>query len=257
MSCDWRSATPDELLAHLDEMDLDAFELALENDGFHEEHVRLLLKRPGLEPAFVERISRESRFFRRGAIRVALVAHPRVPRVRALELVPYLYWRDALRIATNLKVHPQVRVVAEHQVVQRIEELTVGEKTTIARTATRSVLQALRNESDPRVITAVLQNYRCTEEDATFIAANPNTPPHVLAVVARHPKWRQRPQVRAQLVRNRRLGLPIALGLLEHLGQGELHGVVRKKDLPKVLRDSARRLLDEARRASRTRGARA
>ena len=245
MALDWRKATPDELLARLDEIDLETFEEAVENESFNEDHVRLLLKNPGLDGALVERISREARFFKRGLLRFALVSHPRLPRVRALEMVPYLFWRDALRVATSLKVHPHVRVVAEQHVAARVSDLTLGERVTLARTATRTVLQALREDKDPRVIAAVLQNYRCTEEDVLLVTSSQSTPPQVLAQVARNPKWRARPALRSSLVRNPRLGLPLALGFLEHLTPGELKTLIRQKDLPKLLQKSARRLLEE------------
>ena len=66
-----------------------AFEEAAENPGLNEDHVRLLLKNPGLDAALVERISREPRFFKRGLLRLVLVSHPRLPRVRALEMIPF------------------------------------------------------------------------------------------------------------------------------------------------------------------------
>lgn len=245
MSIEWASAEPDEILAHLQDVDTEVLEELLENDAFNEDHVRVLLKNPRLEAEAVDRLSREPRFFRRGIIRVALVMHPHISRVRALELVPYLFWRDALRVARSPAVHPQVRVVAEHAVAERLPELTPGERMTIARTATRPVLQALRTDKDARVIEAVMQNFRCTEEDVLLITSIASTPPQVLGLVARHPKWRLRPAIRSALVRNRRLPLPIALGILEQLSANELQVLSRQAQLPKVLRESARRLARE------------
>jgi len=245
MSVDWETADPDAILAHLTDVDEDAFELLLENESFTEAHVRVLLKNPALSAEIVERISRDARFFRRGMLRVALVIHPAITRVRALELVPYLYWRDCLRVARNLRVHPQVRMIAEHQVAERITDLTIGEKITVARTATRVVLQALRLDEDNRVAEAVLQNYRCTEEDVLFMACALKSAPNVLSLIARHPKWRIRPSVRGALLRNRRLPLPVGLGLLEQLSQPDLQVLSRQPRLPRLLRESARRLAGE------------
>jgi hypothetical protein len=245
VSVDWTKAGPDAILAHLQDVDDESFELLLENESFNEDHVRVMLKDPGLSGEIVERLSREARFFRRGNIRVALVVHPHISRVRALELVPYLFWRDSLRVARNLRVHPQVRLIAEQQVAERIADLTVGEKITLARTATRTVLQALRRDDDLRVAGAVLQNYRCTEEDVLFIANGGRSSPQVLGLIARHPKWRVRPGVRGALIRNRRLPLPVALGLLEQLSVPELEGLARQPRLPRLLRESARRLARE------------
>ena len=240
---DWRSASSDELLAHLASLDLGAFEEALHNPAFSEEHVRVALTEPGLSSQLLDRISREPRFFKKSSIRVGLLLHAKLPRVRGLELVPYLYWRDLIRVAAQPKVHPQVRVIAEQLLAERVPDLTLGEKIAVARTSGRMVLRVLRKDPEPRVIEALLRNYRCTEEDAVFIAASSDTTPQVLAVLARQEKWRQRPAVRSQLVRNRRLSLPLALGLLSTLSQGDLSAITRAGELPRLLRDAAARLM--------------
>ncbi|MEM7246861.1 MAG: hypothetical protein AAF533_16025 [Acidobacteriota bacterium] len=247
---DWATANAEEILTSLGSIDLGAFETLLENDAFTEDHVKLLLKDRTLEAELVERISREARFFRRGSIRLGLVMHPKIPRVRGLELVPYLFWRDCLKVATSVRVHPQLRVLAEAQVAERIPELTVGERMSIARLGTRPVIAQLRNDDDLRVISALLQNFRCTEEDVLGIV-NQAKNPAVLSAIVHHGKWKQRPQVKAMLVRNPRLPLPSALGLLDSLGYGELMSLSLKKDVPRLLRDSARRLATE-RHPSRT-----
>lgn len=245
MTFDWATATADEILARLEDLDAAAFEQAVANDQFTEEHVRLRLNDPGLSSAFVERISREPRFFQKNSVRVALALHPKLPRVRGLELLRYLYWRDLLRVASRPGVHPQVRVIADQLLSDRIPDLTLGEKMTLARQASRAVVRALRTDPDPRVIEALLRNVRCTEEDAVRIATSADTPGPVLSVLARAHKWRSRPEVRSQLVRNRRLPMPIALGLLTELSRGELAAVVRQAELPKLVRESARRLLTD------------
>jgi hypothetical protein len=244
----WATATADEILARLADIDLAAFEEAAGNEQLNEELVRLLLKDPGLAPDLVERISREPRFFQRNSVRVALALHPKLPRVRGLELLRYLYWRDLLRVSARPGVHPQVRVLADQLLAERIPDLTLGEKMALARQASRAVVRALRSDPDPRVIEALLRNVRCTEEDVVLLATSSDTPPQVLAVVARSRKWRARQPVRAQLVKNRRLSLSFALGLLTELSRGELAAVVRQSDLPKLLRESARRLMSEGTR---------
>ena len=244
MTIDWATATSDDLLLHLADLDEDAFDLAVGNEQFTDEHVLLMLKNPGLAPALLERISREPRFFKKGAVRAALVLHQKFPRVRGLEMVRYLGWRDMLRVATQPGVHPQVRVVADQLLAERIPDLTIGERVSLARMASRGVLRALRLDPDPRVVTALLLNVRCTEDDVAFMAASPDTQPQVLSVVARSRKWRMRQAVRINLVKNRRLPLPIALGLLPELPKGELMAVARQPELPKLLRSTARRMIE-------------
>jgi hypothetical protein len=249
VSVDWRRAGADELRAHLGEIDVAAFEQAAGNEEFSEEHVRLLLKDPGLQPELVDRISREPRFFQKNVVRVALAMHPKLPRVRGLEIVRWLYWRDLLRVAMRPAVHPQVRVTADQLLAEKIPDLTVGERIALARSASRAVVRTLRLDPDPRVIEAVLRNVRCTEEDVIFMAASSDSHPLGLAAIARSAKWRSRPAVREQLVKNRRLALPMALGLMTELSRGELQAIARHPALPKLLREAANAKLRETRPA--------
>jgi len=242
----WETAAADELLARLDAVDLDVFERLCPNEQFNEEHVKLLLKDPGLAPELVERISREPRFFQKNAVRVALALHPKLPRVRGIEIVRWLYWRDCMRVALQPHVHPQVRVVADQVLAEKIPDLTIGERMSLARQASRAVLRSLRLDQDPRVIEALLRNARCTEEDVVFMASSGDSHPQALAVIARSGRWRARPVVREQLVRNRRLALPVALGLLTELGRAELGAVARQAELPSLLREAARRRMSES-----------
>lgn len=245
---DWAHADADELRARLGEMDLDAFEQACGNDQFTEEHVRLLLKDPGLPSEFVERISREPRFFQKNIVRVGLALHPKLPRVRGLEIVRWLYWRDLVRVTVQPSLHPQIRVTADQVLAEKIPDLTIGERISLARSASRAVLRVLRLDPDPRVIEALLRNARCTEEDVVFMAASIDSHPLALGAIARSPRWRARPMVREQLVRNRRLSLPLALGLMTELSRGELAAIARQPELPKLLREAARRKIEEGNR---------
>ncbi len=248
---DWATADADTLRSRLAEIDQRAFEIACGNEQFTEEHVRLVLKDPGLESEFVERISREPRFFQKNVVRVALALHPKLPRVRALELVRWLYWRDLLRVATRPSVHPQVRVTADALLAEKIPDLTVGERIAIARAASRAVVRALRLDPDHRVIEALLRNARCTEEDVVFMAASGDSHPLALGAIARNGRWRSRPLVREHLVRNRRLALPLALGLMTELSRTELGAIARQAELPKLLREAAQRSIREGLRGGK------
>jgi hypothetical protein len=242
----WETATGDQILARLGDVDIDVFERLCGNDQFNDEHVKLLLKDPGLSPEMVDRVSREPRFFQKNAVRVALALHPKLPRVRGLEIVRWLYWRDLMRVTLQPHVHPQVRVVADQVLAEKIPDLTIGERMSLARQASRAVLRSLRLDQDPRVIEAVLRNARCTEEDVVFMASSTDSHPQALAMIARSGRWRARPVVREQLVRNRRLSLPVALGLLTELGRAELGAVARQAELPSILREAARRRIAES-----------
>lgn len=216
---------------------------ALENPALDEDLVVVLLRNRGATPNVLRRIALDPRFRRSYAVRAGLVRHPGAPRAVSMNLVHHLFWRDLARAADDFWVPPPVRRVAVRVLASRLEEMSLGEQITLARTAGRSVLLALRQTRDERVAEALLQNPRMVEDDAVFLAEHPETPAAIRGLLARDRKWVRRYPVRAALVNHRRTPVGIALGLLTGLLRRDLEGIAARPDVPPVLRMAATRVL--------------
>ena len=175
----------DELRALLrdlgDELDVPAAQAVLRNPHAGEEVVRLLAAERRLLASYEMRRDWRSTPRRRSrcavAGRRALLARPR---------------RRRSRRAHPAGGAPLRRATA----IERLPGLAVGEKTSIARSASPHVLQALRHDPTPRVIAAMLDNPRLVEGDLLPLASGEAAPTPVLAVILGHRKWGSRYPVR-------------------------------------------------------------
>jgi len=211
------------------DLDVPAAQAVLRNPHAGEEAIRVLADQRRLL-SFYE-------------MRRDLALHPATPQPIALALLSGLYWRDLVAAGLDVRIRPVVRRAAEQRLMERLPGLAVGEKATIARSASPHVIQALRHDPTPRVIAALLDNPRLVEGDLLPLATHENANPPVLAVLLTHRKWGFRYPVRAAVVRNPRTPLALALQHLPMLKKPELRAVANDPRLSLALRRKAELLL--------------
>ncbi len=228
---------------------------ALDNPDLAEDEVVLLLRNRGATPSLLTRVGRDRRWARCYGIRKGLVHHPKTPLSLARSLLPHLYWKDLADATEDPKVQPGVRRQAEEVLKRRVEELTQGERITLARRASRGVIAALRESGEARVLKALLGNTRLVEHDALSIASSALAPREVLALLADHPAWGARYSVRLALLGNPRTPVPAALRVMEGLPLQDLERVAGDAGVPKIVRVGADRRL-QARSSSARSGRR-
>lgn len=175
------------------------------------------------------------------AVRLALASHPRTPRSAALTLVSTLFWRDLAHLSADVRVHPEIRRAADRDLLRRLPEMALAERVDLARSAGRGVLQALRLDADPRVVSAVLGNRFATEPDVVIAAIR--AAGAVLEVIAGHPSWSLRGAVRSALLRNPATPLGCALALLPRASREDLVGLSTAPGVAPILRACAERVL--------------
>ncbi len=189
----------------------------LRNKNLTRECVKLVLGHPPLLASY--------------AVKKALVSGRHTPSVDAQHLVPHLYWMDLLEAAVDMRVHPAVRHACERRLVERLPELGLGERVTLARRGPRSLLQALRAETEPRVVQALLQNRFMTEVDVVAMAGSPRTPAAVLGAIHYSGKWGNRYEVRRTLVLNPSTPLYIAQFNARRLRSNDLEDLAGSRSL--------------------------
>ncbi|HEY3202379.1 MAG TPA: hypothetical protein VGL03_01855 [Thermoanaerobaculia bacterium] len=202
-----------------------------------------LLRRADLPKETLEEIlaDRQARKFH--AVRMALAAHPRTPRGDALALVATLFWRDLAHLSADSRVHPAIRRAADQDLLRRLPEMAIAERVDLARNVGRGTLLHLRLDPDPRVLASVLENRFTTEPDVIQAAAQPSASREVLALIAEHPVWSLRSDVRSAVLRNPRLPAPLALSLLTRASLADLRGLRDSPRSSTLLKACAERVL--------------
>lgn len=207
-----------------------------------EGRILALLRRPDLSPADLESILRDPEARRFHAVRLALASHRSTPRGDALSLVETLFAYDLARLSADVQAHPEVRRAADRQLLRRASEMTVAERMQLARTAGRGVLAALREDPEPRVVAAMLDNRYALEGDV-LAALGRRAHPEAVAAVANHPRWSLRRPVREALLAHTRLGSRELARLLEQAEDQDLVAWGGALAFPTSVREAAQRIL--------------
>lgn len=178
-------------------------------------------------------------------VRRDLAFHPRTPQVLAQQLVPGLYWRDLAALGGDMRLHPRLRRMADQYLSTRLPGLALGEKISIARRAGPGLLAHLRHDPSPRVIGALLDNPRLTEDILAPVVHGAGTPAPVLALIAADRRWGARYGLQVAISRNPATPLATGLKLLPLLRKTELKAVAADPRLSAALRQRARLLLGD------------
>lgn len=202
------------------------------------------LRSPACPGRLVEQLAGCRWVMRLGRVLPLLVRHPACPRPFALEAMMSMGWRDLLGVARDPRAAPPVRRQAELKLAERLAQLTSGERTAVARQATRPVIGHMLDTADPLCVRAMLDNPQFTETEALRLLAG-NRDPDCLVEVVRHREWGQRPAVVRSAVRCPRMPLGVVLGLLATLSVNELEQIAGAPETVADVRRAAARLLSK------------
>ena len=127
---------------------------------------------------------------------------------------------------------------------ERLPELELGEKISLARGAPPGLLSVLAADDSHRVIAALLANPRLLEADVVAIVRRERVPAEVLRVVAATERWISRPTVRIGVLSHPRTPVHSALKVLRRLTVQEVRALLARTALPPVVRFVAEKILN-------------
>lgn len=216
-----------ELLARLrDAGEAELLELVTENaDALDPGAARLALKNVYAGREVIEVLLRQRRLLSSQEVRREIVGHPATPEAQALNLISGLFWRDLVKLGSSVRARPRIRRAADLRLADKLPTLSVGERVAIARKAGPGAMTRLRNDTNPRVIGALLENPRLTEGVLGPLLSSETASPQVLERIAEDRRWGLRYGVRVMLARNPRTPVATALGLLSGLKKSDLSAV--------------------------------
>ena len=208
----------------------------------------LALLRLAVPVAFLEALASTSPWSERPRVLGGICLNPKAPRALAQRLLPGLYWRDLAVAVASPRVDGGVRARAEALLKERLPELRLGEKITLARLATAGVLRPLLQEPDPRILEAALQNPRLSESALSGMVQSGEASRPLLEAVAAAPRWRASYAVRLALVLQPRTPMGIALAQLTSLEGHDLRQIAAHPGLRPIVQAAAGRVAAEGRR---------
>ncbi len=195
-----------------------------------------LLCRRNLTAAAINSIAHRGDLLKSRKVRLALAEHPATPRHISLPLLSHMLTFDLMRVALAPGVAADIRLAAEEALIRRLETISAGEKTTLARRASGRVAGALLRESDMRVIKCALDNSRLTEavlvKELMLLSASQI----MVAAVCQHAKWQLRRDVQLALLMSSETTLSFALRFAQLLPVHLVRDVLYESRLPEAVK---------------------
>ncbi len=179
---------------------------ALRNPCLDHQHLLVLLKRRELGTV-ITAIYAAKRLLDAYSVKFALVVHPDTPPHIAQTLLPLLYIFDLLKLCLIPGVSIDIKVAAERKIVQQIPTQPLGNKLTLARRGTASILDALLREGLKNVVEACLDNPHLKEGSLHQFLASAHATADNVSMVARNSRWKSRPNIRLAILKNPRTPL--------------------------------------------------
>ncbi len=146
-----------------------------------------------------------------------------------------LPWRRLAELSTDLGLPPRLRVLACRHLAQRVERLSLGERISLARIASRELFHPLAELQEPKVVGALLGNPRWTFQDTLELCADPDTPGEILRRVAEGRRRDGWVKIRQALTTHPKTPVHLALTLLLEMNESELRDLLKEKSLPRLV----------------------
>ena len=200
-----------------------------------------LLAAGDLPAEAIETLARNAGVMQQRKALTGIVTHPHAPRHVSLPALRKLFTFELMKVAVAPAVAPDLKRAAEDLLIGKLEKIALGERLTLARRASGRVAAALLRDSDVKVVTAALDNRFLTERMLTAAVAGAHRGEKLPAELCRHPKWRERPDVRLALLRNGNLPQEQALELARGLPARELDEALRASHLPPEIQQELRK----------------
>jgi hypothetical protein len=198
------TADRDGILPLLNDPSMEVLRSLLKNPRLDESLLLMLLKRRDLTEDILTSVSRLPLAGESHPVKVALVHHPVTPGRVVQALLPHLYLFELVTVCFLPGVTPDQKVAAERAIVQRLPVTPLGNKITLARRATSDVVEALLQEGNPHLMDACLDNPRIRESALFRFLNGPTASAETISSIARHPRWKSRPNLKMAILKNGR-----------------------------------------------------
>jgi hypothetical protein len=196
------TASGEALLAVLQNSPLEVVQAALKNPALNESHLLAVLQRTDLSEDTIKSICKAAIAESSHRIKYAVASHPATPAHQLAVMLPQLYLFELLHICYLPQVSPDQKLAAERVIIQRLPLTPLGNRLTLARRATPLILEALLREGDSRLVEICLTNPRLKEGAVFQFLRSSKASAETISLVARHPRWQNRPNIREAVLTN-------------------------------------------------------
>ncbi|MCK5826172.1 MAG: hypothetical protein KAG93_04000 [Desulfuromusa sp.] len=232
------TASSDELFQLLLDPDVDYLQALLKNPQIGEDHLLILLKRRDLSAALINSLYKKQQPSLSHQLLLAVVKNPATSGALVRNLLPQLRLFELLDLCFLPGVTPDQKLAAERAVLQRLPTTPLGNKITLARRGTATIVGELLKEGQTQIFEACLGSPRLKEVAIYQFLREATASAETISLVARHNRWNQRPNLRLAILKN-----PKTPDIWFTLWLPKLHNHIIKQLLASYRSNSARKLL--------------
>jgi hypothetical protein len=191
-----------------------------------EDQILAQLAQPEISVERISQVSRSPVGGRSRKVMLAITLHPRTPRHVSLPLLRRLFTFDLMQVTLTPAVAADIKRAAENQLLIRLETLSAGEKTSLARRGSGRVAAQLLQETDARIISPALDNAQLTEPLVVQALMKRSAPQALFVLASEHQKWSQRREVQIALLRSEKTPLESVREFAKHFSEDFLREIV-------------------------------
>jgi hypothetical protein len=171
-----------------------------------------------------------------------LVQHPKFPQSLSIGILSKLFSADLVRVVKNVRTNPFVRKKAELEFVQRYKRLALGEKISLLKIASNSLLLNFNEENQPQLIETMLNNPHCSEEVVLRFINRRGERFSVYAALD-NSQWHMNPAVAMAVAHDPEAPIKNILKIIPYLGLAGLQKLFRDDATHQIVRDRIREYL--------------
>jgi hypothetical protein len=206
------------------------------NPNLKERDLLRLLERHDLPEEALRELGQHAEAARSYRVKLALVRHPKTPRLVSLPLIKFLHFFDLVRVSQTPAAPPRVKRVAEETVLKKLEALPRGQKISLARGCSGRVAAALLVTQDAEIVRAALSNPYLSEGHLLKVLALNDLPAVLVELISRHERWSRPYLLRLALIRNPLTPFARVLAFLPDITVNDLRDICRDHRVPDQVR---------------------
>lgn len=235
------TAGNEELYLVLQDVAGEVLRSALKNRNLGEDHLLALLKRRDLSEDLLKTIYQLKLTTESHQLQLALVRNPGTPGTVVLALLPHLHLFELVDLCYLPGVTPDQKFAAERAILQRLPTTELGNKMTVARRATATVVGEILKAGDPPLVEICLASPHLREVSILQFLNGASATAETISMVARHPRWQMRPNLRLAILKNPRTPETWFLHFLPGMRTPDVRNLLASKRL----NPSQRKLFEE------------
>jgi hypothetical protein len=197
-----------------------------------EDQVLSLLATTDLPTRFIEKISKNFRLMTSRKIRLGVIGHAGTPRHISVPMLRHLFTFELMRVGLTPGIAADIKRASDEILVSRLQTIPSGERLSLAKCASGRIAAELLLDTEPRMITAALENPRLTQALVSRALMRRHAPAALIQTVCHHAGWSLRREIRAALLHNENTPLASALEFANSFSPPQLREILSGSHLP-------------------------